>query len=217
MLNEKKYFMLKKVYTSFMLITGLTLVMINVPSCTTKDVYTNAVRLHVIANSDEDVDQKVKLKVRDQIVEELGETLANMPSETASFEYLLNNSETVEEIAQKVLVEQGFVYGANVDIGIHDYPTRMYEEATLPAGEYRSVKVILGKGTGKNWWCVIYPPMCVSTKEEEEKQDDVLIETKDIEEEDDIMFRSVILEKLGIKTPQPKEKAKSRLLKWLDN
>ncbi len=88
----------------------------------------------------------------------------------------------------------------------------MYESATLPAGEYRSVRVILGNGAGRNWWCVVYPPMCVEVSEDEEAI--IKADQEEIKENDeDIVFKSAILDRLGMETPQPNEKAKSRLLK----
>ena len=125
------------------------------------DLRQNVLRLHIIANSDSEADQAVKLLVRDKILEEssdifAGETDLNRAEERAS-EKLRNFCETAEQ----VLSENGFSYGASAEIGNSYFETREYEDFTLPAGNYRSLIIRLGKAEGKNWWCVIFPEVCI--------------------------------------------------------
>ena len=125
------------------------------------DLRQNVLRLHIIANSDSEEDQAVKLLVRDKILEEstdifAGETVLKRAEDKAA-ERLNEFCET----AEKVLRENGFSYGASAGIGDSYFETREYEDFTLPAGNYRSLIIRLGKAQGKNWWCVIFPAVCV--------------------------------------------------------
>lgn len=112
-------------------------------------------RLHVIAASDSDADQQLKLLVRDAVLE-----VAN--GETPDLA-------AIERAARGVIEREGYSYPVNVELGREDYPTRNYDTFALPAGNYNSLRVIIGGGEGKNWWCVLFPPLCVSTAEEFEE------------------------------------------------
>lgn len=120
------------------------------------DISGGIVRLHIVANSDEESDQRIKLLVRDEIIKTQKEIFKDGIKKT------LNNEEKekIKKTAERVLCEQGVLYGATVDVGNFYFPTKQYENITLPAGNYDAVRVVLGDGTGKNWWCVMYPPLC---------------------------------------------------------
>jgi len=214
MINKKKLKNVLRVYATCIIAVGISLAVITMPTCADDEVYTNAVRLHVVANSDSENDQNVKYRVRDEILEEISNKLDTMSNEISSFEYLKDNKELIQDIAIETLKEHGYDYGAQVNIGIHTYPTRMYEEATLPSGEYKSVRVILGEGQGRNWWCVVYPPMCLGIEEAE--FDDIVIDDENMTDEESIIVKSWILEFFNKETPQPNENAKNRLLNWLN-
>ena len=85
-----------------------------------------------------------------------------------------SETEYLEQAAQAVIDENGFDYGVKIEVGKSRFPTRVYEDVTLPAGEYTAVRVILGKGEGHNWWCVMFPPMCLSAAEGDASLSDVL-------------------------------------------
>ena len=119
------------------------------------------VRLHILANSDSDADQNVKLVVRDKILKSGNELFSgNMTVETA-YSRLSDNKEVIKSYINNILREEGFDYVAEVYLVSEYYPTRTYETFTLPAGKYLSVKIILGNGEGHNWWCVMFPPLCL--------------------------------------------------------
>ncbi|MBE6821016.1 MAG: stage II sporulation protein R [Ruminococcaceae bacterium] len=119
------------------------------------------VRLHILANSDSDIDQHVKLVVRDKLLQSGNELFSgDMTAETA-FSRLSDNKETIEAYINNILSEEGFDYCAEVCLVKEYYPTRAYESFTMPAGEYLSLKIILGNGEGHNWWCVMFPPLCL--------------------------------------------------------
>ena len=125
------------------------------------DLRQNVLRLHIIANSDSEEDQAVKLLVRDKILEESTDIFAGETDLKRAEEKAAERLNEFCETAEKVLRENGFSYGASAGIGDSYFETREYEDFTLPAGNYRSLIIRLGKAQGKNWWCVIFPAVCV--------------------------------------------------------
>ena len=126
-----------------------------------KQVRSNVVRLHILADSDCDADQNVKLLVRDALLESGADIFSGTTTVSDASDALEKEKEKLIETAEKVLRENGFDYGVTITLEREYYTTRTYENYTLPAGEYLSLKVILGKGEGHNWWCVMFPPLCL--------------------------------------------------------
>lgn len=122
------------------------------------DIASGIVRLHIVAASDSEADQKIKLLVRDAIISAQKEIFGGGIKKTLNME----EKEKLEMCALAVLKENGKSYGATVETGNFYFPTKRYENITLPAGNYDAVRVVLGDGKGKNWWCVMYPPLCFS-------------------------------------------------------
>lgn len=118
------------------------------------------IRFHVIANSDGAEDQSVKLKVRDGILARFSQDMSACGNYEEARKFLVSHQNEMVETAESILKENGFNYGAEVEIGVDSFPTKSYGDITLAAGDYQAVKVILGQGEGKNWWCVMYPPLC---------------------------------------------------------
>lgn len=139
------------------------------------EIRQDVLRMHVIANSDSAEDQAVKLKVRDAVLE-AGEDLFDGTLTAEGAEQVLDSDiERLQNAAQAVLTENGFDYGVRVEIGKDYFNTRTYDgDVTLPAGEYEAVRVILGEGKGQNWWCVMFPPMCLPAAEADTDISDVL-------------------------------------------
>lgn len=131
-------------------------------------------RLHVIANSDSAADQNVKLQVRDNILKESGTLLFGNPDKQYAKKTLSQNLDQIEAAANRMLAEKGFDYKANASIENKYFNTRVYDNVTLPAGYYDSLCIRLGNAAGKNWWCVVYPPMCLPAACEEEELAEVL-------------------------------------------
>lgn len=118
-------------------------------------------RMHVIANSDSQQDQDLKLMVRDAVLEEGADIFDGSVDVDAAKIRLEPSVLRLENAAKKVVEENGFDYDVNILIGEEYFDTRTYETLTLPAGYYTAVRVVIGEGVGQNWWCVMFPPMCL--------------------------------------------------------
>ncbi len=120
----------------------------------------NLIRLHVIANSDSDADQALKLQVRDAIIEYMKGKLANSKDINETKNIINNNLRNIEKISQEVISKNNFSYSVNAAMGNYDFPTKVYGDISLPAGRYEALRVVIGEGAGANWWCVLFPPLC---------------------------------------------------------
>lgn len=137
----------------------LTAVDVLVPRSETK-VFDNVIRLHILADDNSVDAQNIKLAVRDAILDECSDIFSSSGDIVAASETVDKNLVRIEHIANRVLLEQGVDYSASVEWGSESYPTRVYDEFYLPSGEYKSLRVNLGRGEGNNWWCVLFPPLC---------------------------------------------------------
>lgn len=133
----------------------------------------SVLRLHIIANSDSDEDQNVKLLVRDALLEESEELLLEAENAEQAQKILENESSVLLQRAYEILRNNGFEYGAQIKICPSYFTTRSYGKYTLPAGEYLAVRVILGDGIGHNWWCVMFPPLCLPAAQSVDVEDAV--------------------------------------------
>ena len=134
-----------------------------------KGIREEVLRLHVIANSDEEYDQELKLKVRDALLQS-GESIFSGSEDIISAESkIADKSYILRYTAEETVRNLGFDYDVKIELARSYFPTRTYGELTLPAGYYKAVRVIIGEGKGKNWWCIMFPPLClpaVTNKEE---------------------------------------------------
>ena len=129
-------------------------------SVTSGNEYSDFLRIHIRADSNENSAQAVKYSVRDTVVEYLTPFVAECESKAEAIEMLKEKTDEIERVASVVLHEKGFSYGAAAELAVERFPTRVYGEYTLPSGEYAALIIRLGKGEGDNWWCVVYPPLC---------------------------------------------------------
>ncbi len=132
-----------------------------------ENVRQNVLRLHVIANSNSDEDQTLKLKVRDAVLEAGEGVFGNGKTSEEAAMMISDNAQLLEDAAEKVITDNGYDYSVSVEVCEDFFPTRTYSDVTLPAGEYTAVKVIIGDGGGKNWWCVMFPPLCLPVAQDE--------------------------------------------------
>ena len=126
------------------------------------EIYDSVIRLHVLANSDSDEDQAQKLLVRDRMIEITGVLLKDVQTRDEAEAILRQNLGKLREEAAAVLRQNGCLDAVTVSLGEEDYPTRRYERLAFPAGEYLSLRVMIGEAAGANWWCVLFPPLCLS-------------------------------------------------------
>lgn len=131
-------------------------------------IYSQVVRLHVLANDDSPQAQQVKLRLRDELLAYCQATYADCTTTDQMLSRLQQDRAQWERLANRTLGEWGLPYGARVTVSREHYPTRTYGDLHLPAGEYASLRVILGRGEGKNWWCVLFPPLCLQTSRSQE-------------------------------------------------
>lgn len=117
-------------------------------------------RFHVLANSDSQQDQELKLKVRDAIGGYMQQELKEVTNMEESKKIILEDIEKIEQTAKETIAQQGYSYGVEVSLAKVNFPRKIYGSYSFPKGEYQALQVIIGEGKGKNWWCVMYPNMC---------------------------------------------------------
>ena len=127
-----------------------------------EEIYENTVRLHVIAASDSEEDQTIKLHVRDRVLEFVSQKLEKVEDHATACAILDGMKDELETCAEEALGEAGDARDVTVEFGMEKYPIRYYEGFTLPAGTYNSLRVVIGEGEGKNWWCILFPSVCIS-------------------------------------------------------
>lgn len=141
-----------------------------------KDIREKTLRLHIIANSNDQKDQELKLKVRDRLLEDSLDILNNTDSKQSAKELINKRIAEIEEIANKCLAENNSTDKAKAEIVNMYFTTREYENRLImPAGYYDALRITIGSGKGENWWCVMFPPLCVNaaTKKDDAVMDDV--------------------------------------------
>ena len=181
------------------------------------NIESSVFRLHVIANSDSKEDQDLKYIVRDNILTYINEISKNASTKEELIEIARNNIDTIKQIAQETVYENGYNYSVNIKIGNFAFPTKQYGDISLPAGFYDALRVEIGSASGQNWWCVMFPPLCfvdVSSGVVPEESKEVLQENLSYEEynllsenqnNSDMNFKFKIVElfqNIGIKLAQ---------------
>ncbi len=129
-------------------------------------LYDDVLRLHVIAQSDSEEDQALKLKVRDRVLEVVSDRVESCTGIGEAYAAVSEAREEIRSAAEDCVAENGFDYPVKVELVREQYPRRDYGGAVMPAGEYNSLKVIIGDGEGHNWWCVLFPSICTRFAED---------------------------------------------------
>ncbi len=127
------------------------------------DLRQNVFRLHIIANSDDRADQELKLKIRDALLLESEELFSEAESLEEAISLTRENIGEIKEIAERVIAENGYSYPVSVSVGKAYFDTRVYDDFVLPAGNYDALKIEIGRAEGKNWWCVLFPSICIGS------------------------------------------------------
>ncbi len=144
---------MKKFITIIAVTVFMFFLLVGYSTSVNSNLSSNMVRLHVIANSDSEEDQSLKLKVRDAI-------LSHSRSNFTKKDEVKGELESYKKIAQEVIFQNGYDYEVDVEYGNFKFPTKEYNNLRLPAGNYDAVRVKIGSAKGQNWWCVMFPPLC---------------------------------------------------------
>ena len=161
-------------------------------------------RLHVLANSDSEEDQALKLKVRDRLLDETGTLFSECTTKEEAMSAAKANIAYLEQVAQDEIYKQGYTYGVTVEVENIFFNNRQYDDITMPAGNYDALRVLIGEGAGQNWWCVMFPSLCFVDESKSDVNSDNLkqeienIKPKEINnlnnENDDIKFKSKMVD-----------------------
>ena len=149
-----------------------------------EDISEKLIRFHVLANSDSDIDQDLKLRVKDEVLKYISPILNESQSLEESREILKREDKNIIKIAEDYIKSQGFDYTVETTLTRENFPVKEYGNIVLPQGEYEAYRILIGEGKGQNWWCVMFPPLCfidvtkgqVAYDETEKKMKDVLSE-----------------------------------------
>lgn len=149
-----------------------------------EDISEKLIRFHVLANSDSDIDQDLKLRVKDEVLKYISPILNEAQSLEESREILKREDKNIIKIAEDYIKSQGFDYTVETTLTRENFPVKEYGNIVLPQGEYEAYRILIGEGEGQNWWCVMFPPLCfidvtkgqVAYDETEKKMKDVLSE-----------------------------------------
>ena len=160
------------------------------------EIPNNVFRFHILANSDTEEDQTLKLKVRDKVLERTKILFDTANSKSDAEEFVKANLETIEEIAQNEVYKNGYNYPVKAEIVNMHFDTRRYESYTLPAGIYDALRITIGNAEGHNWWCVMYPSICISTADEgKDRAKDVLSDDEySVVTDDKVVYKFFIVE-----------------------
>ncbi len=134
------------------------------------DISNEVFRLHILANSDSEKDQDLKMKVRDTVLEYTKSLFENASSKEEAEEVVFDNIEEINAVAKSVVMENGYNYPVKTEITNMYFTTRYYDSYTLPSGMYDALRITIGSGNGHNWWCVMYPSICISSAVEGDKK-----------------------------------------------
>ena len=162
-----------------------------------------AIRLRILANSDSEKDQAVKRDIRDEVNANITEWVKDLTSLETAREVIKGNLPEIQRIAEEFVDKHGLQQQVKVDFGPAKFPTKLYGQFLYPAGEYEAIVITLGEGTGANWWCVLFPPLCfldfsngtavsISPEEEDDSDDDKQVKSEESEskEKEDSLYVS---------------------------
>ena len=153
---------LKRVEIVLMVAAALVLMSGALALQTQDQLADKVVRLHVLANSDSEEDQALKLRVRDRVLERATELLEQSADRQEAEALLRGNLLELENLAAEEIAAAGYDYPVTAELTDTTFPTREYDGFTLPAGEYLTLRIVIGEGAGQNWWCVVFPPLCTT-------------------------------------------------------
>ena len=152
----------KRFYTALAILLAAVMALSFLPIHGETEIYDTVVRLHVLANSDSEEDQALKLEVRDKVLNFTTNVLQRSVDMEDAQMQLQDALDRIENIAQREIVNQGYDYPVTAQLTRTEFPLKEYDGFSLPAGEYMALRLVIGEGAGQNWWCVVYPPLCTA-------------------------------------------------------
>ncbi|MGN0544531.1 MAG: stage II sporulation protein R [Acutalibacteraceae bacterium] len=174
----RKFLKIQSLLLAAVIFAGVLSVAVFAYNCSR--VRNDVLRMHVIANSDSDEDQSLKLKVRDAVLERGAELFDGTVTAQDAKERIEPKKEELAEAAREVIEEEGYDYPVSVDVVNEYFATRCYGDLTMPAGRYTAVKVVIGEGAGHNWWCVMFPPLCLPAAQGRESDIDAFLDEDEL-------------------------------------
>ncbi|MDR1806012.1 MAG: stage II sporulation protein R [Clostridium sp.] len=166
-MQRKNKYLLFAIVTAFVLASAVSILGF---ISRAEELRGQVLRLHVLANSNSAEDQALKLLVRDALLEAGGELFSGATSLGNAAERLAENQAVLQKAGEDCIRENGKSYAFSVSIVSEYFGTRSYGELTLPAGEYLAIKAVIGEGEGQNWWCVMFPPLCLPAAQAEPEE-----------------------------------------------
>lgn len=171
----KRSFLMKKILTLIICICLIFVIVGLLPVHGEAEIYDSVIRLHVVASSDSEADQALKLCVRDAILKENAVTVAEAQTVEQARAALENRLDKIKSIAEAEIERLGYSYDVTVRLCEEEYPQKSYGALCFPSGKYLSLQVLIGEAEGRNWWCVLFPPLCLSAATAKESNEDAFI------------------------------------------
>lgn len=159
--KERKMNKTRKIIAPSLILLIVSLIMAAIPTDAEGAIYEDTIRLHILANSDSEEDQNLKLTVRDGILKKYSDALSIESSTEDAKKRIEALLPSVKKTAEEIIRENGYSYSCSVELGEEWYDTRKYQDFSLPCGYYSSLVIRIGEAEGQNWWCVMFPPMCL--------------------------------------------------------
>lgn len=155
-INKQRFLFLVLILTLFFTLS------ISYAKAVSNDISNSVFRLHIVANSDSSGDQQLKLAVRDRILTDTAHLFESTDSAHTAAQIAKEHLSEICKIAQNEIYSQGYTYKISAKVGEFAFPTKSYKDITLPSGKYTALRIEIGDAAGKNWWCVMYPPFCLT-------------------------------------------------------
>ena len=160
-MNFKKISKFKQFFLIlFLLFLYISICAFSYVNAVSKNIENSVFRLHVIANSDSTEDQNLKYIVRNSVLEYVNNISKDVSSKEEMINLINSNLDNIKQVAENTIYENGFNYTVKVELGNFAFPTKNYGDISFPAGFYDTLRIKIGNASGKNWWCVMFPPLC---------------------------------------------------------
>lgn len=157
----------------------------------------NLLRLHIIPHSNNPQDQDLKIKVRNAVMAVANEIFDGVATQEQAKAYIEENWDYIQRTALQTVEAEGFDYPVRLELGTFDFPDRDYHDFTLPAGDYQALRIVIGEGSGNNWWCVLFPPLCLSSLDEHDERARLVSEASHLEA-GSVEFRLKFMENVNL-------------------